>query len=132
MVEQFVLWVKCLVFGGVNLIVDVVENVSLELVMKEVICEVEGVIDEVCDEFGKVLVNKYFVFCCLMDVNVKYESLGDQIEMVVKEGCDDFVEVVIFWQMDLESQILVLEVVVSDVDVEEVELESYVEVLQVC
>lgn len=130
MAEQLVSRVKRLVSGGVNSIVDAVENASPELVMKEAIREVESAIDEVRDELGKVLANKHLASRRLMDANAKHESLGDQIEMAVKEGRDDLAEAAISRQMDLESQIPVLEAAVSDADAEEAELESYVEALQ--
>lgn len=100
MFEYLVLRVKRLVLGSINGIVDVVENVVFEIVMKEVIREIDCVIDEVCDELGIVVVNKYLVNMWLMDVNVKYEVLVEKIQLVVSEGWDDLVEVVIVCQFD--------------------------------
>ncbi len=130
MSEQLVSRVKRLVSGGVNSLVDAVENASPELVMKEAIREVDSAVDEVRDELGRVLANKHLASRRLMDASAKHDSLGEQIETAVKEGRDDLAEAAISRQMDLESQIPVLESAVSDADSEEEELESYIEALQ--
>lgn len=130
MSEQLVSRVKRLVSGGVNSLVDAVENASPEMVMKEAIREVESAIDEVRDELGRVLANKHLASRRLMDANTKHETLAEQIEMAVNEGRDDLAEAAISRQMDLESQIPVLESAVSDAGTEEAELESYIEALQ--
>jgi phage shock protein A len=130
MSEQLVSRVKRLVSGSVNSIVDAVENATPEMVMKEAIREVESATDAVRDELGKVLANKHLASRRLMDANSKHETLAGQIDLALKEGRDDLAEAAISKQMDLESQIPLLERAVSDADSEEAELESYIEALQ--
>jgi len=130
MSEQLFSRVKRLVSGGVNSLVDAVENVSPETVMKEAIREVESATDEVRDELGRVLANKHLASRRLMDANTRHETLSEQIEMAVKEGRDDLAEAAISRQMDIESQMPILETAVSDASSQEVELEGYIEALQ--
>lgn len=130
MSEHLVSRVKRLVSGGVNSIVDTVENATPELVMKEAIREVERATDEVRDELGRVLANKHLASRRLMEANARHEELTGQIELAVSEGRDELAEVAIAKQLDLESQIPVLETAVSDANSQEAELESYVEALQ--
>ena len=57
MAEGLVSRVKRLVSGSVNSLVDVVENASPEMVMKEAIREVDRAIDEVRDQLGLAIAN---------------------------------------------------------------------------
>lgn len=129
MSEQLLSRVKRLVSGGVNSIVDAVENASPETVMKEAIREVERATDEVRDEMGRVLASKHLASRRLMDANAKHEDLAGQIELALGEGRDDLAEAAIAKQMDLESQMPVLEGAISDANSEEQELESYIRAL---
>lgn len=130
MSEQLVSRVKRLVSGGVNSLVDAVENASPEVVMKEAIRELESATDQVRDELGRVLANKHLASRRLMDANGKHEELGGQIALAVSQSRDDLAEAAIARQLDLESQIPVLESAISDAAAEEVELESYILALQ--
>lgn len=130
MSEQLVSRVKRLISGGVNSIVDTLENATPEMVMKEAIREVERATDEVRDEMGRVLASKHLASRRLMDANARHEELTTQIDLAVKQGRDDLAEAAISKQMDLESQIPVLESAVSDAGSQEAELESYIEALQ--
>jgi phage shock protein A len=130
MSEQLVSRVKRLVSGGVNSIVDAVENATPEMVMNEAIREVDSAIDAVRDEMGRVVASKHLASRRLMDANTKHETLAGQIATALDEGRDDLAEAAISKQMDLESQIPVLESAVSDAASEEAELERYLEALQ--
>lgn len=129
MSEQLMSRVKRLVSGGVNSIVDAVENASPEMVMKEAIREVERATDEVRDELGRVLASKHLASRRLMDANSKHEDLSGQVELALAEKRDDLAEAAIAKQMDLESQIPVLESAISDANSEEAELEGYIRAL---
>jgi phage shock protein A len=130
MSEQLVSRVKRLVSGSVNSLVDAVENATPEMVMNEAIRELERATDQVRDELGRVLANKHHASRRLMDANSKHETLAGQMELAVSQGRDDLAEAAISRQMDLESQIPVLETAISDASAEEAELEGYIEALQ--
>lgn len=130
MSESLVSRVKRLVSGGVNSLVDAVENASPETVMKEAIREVDSAVDQVRDALGETLAAKHLASRRLMDASAKHEELGAQIGMAVKEGRDDLAEAAISRQMDLESQIPVLESAISDAAAKEAELEGYIAALQ--
>ncbi|MEM7170781.1 MAG: PspA/IM30 family protein [Pseudomonadota bacterium] len=119
-----------LVSGSVNSIVDAVENAAPETVMKEAIREVDGAIDQVRDEMGKVVANKHLANTRLMDASKKHEELSDKIQLAVAEGRDDLAEAAISRQLDLEAQIPLLESAIKDASSEEAELEGYISALQ--
>jgi len=128
--DMLVSRVKRLVSGGVNTLVDAVENVSPETVMKEAIREVESAIAQVRDELGKVVANRHLASTRLMDANAKHEELTGKIGLAVGEGRDDLAEAALGRQLDLEAQIPVLENAIKDASHEQEELEGYITALQ--
>lgn len=129
MSEGLVTRVTRLVSGGVNQLVDSIENASPETVMAEAIREVDRTIDQVRNELASVLANKHLANTRLGDTTTRHEELQGQVALAVKEGRDDLAEAAIARQLDLESQIPVLETAVSEASREEKELEGYVDAL---
>ncbi len=130
MTENIVARVARLVSGGVNDLVDAVENASPETVMKEAIREVDSAIDQVRDELGKLLANKHLANTRLMETSTKHEELGERIRLAVDEGREDLAEAAVSRQLDLEAQIPVLEAAIKDSAAEEVKLEGYIAALR--
>lgn len=128
--DMLVSRVKRLVSGGVNTLVDAVENVSPETVMKEAIREVESAIAQVRDELGRVVANRHLASTRLMDANSKHEDLTGKIRLAIGEGRDDLAEAALGRQLDLEAQIPVLENAIKDASHEQEELEGYITALQ--
>jgi len=130
MKENLVGRVGRLISGGFNALVDAVENASPELIMEEAIREVDGVIDEVRTELGRVVANKHLSNTRLVEENNKHEELAENIELAVKEGRDDLAEAAISKQLDIEMQVPVLEANIAECSSNEKELESYILALQ--
>lgn len=116
--------------GGINAIIDAVENATPEIVMEEAIREIDGAVDDVRAELGKVVANRHLANKRFMEENKKYEDLTDKISLAVKEGRDDLAEAAIAQQMDIEVQIPVLEKTISEAGDKEKELESYIDALK--
>ena len=119
-----------IISGSVNALIDSVENAAPEVVMQEAIREVDGAIDDVRTELGRVIAGKHLASQRLMDENRKHEELADKIELAVKAERDDLAEAAIAKQLDIEAQIPVLENTVTDAGNQEKELEGYVVALQ--
>lgn len=130
MSENLASRVKRLVSGSVNSLVDAVENASPDMVMAEAIREIDRATDEMREELGRVLAGKHLASRRLMDANGKHEALTEQIETAVQQGRDDLAEAAISRQMDIESQIPVLETAIGDANAEEAKLEGYIQALQ--
>lgn len=119
-----------LISGSFNALVDAVENAVPETVMEEAIREIDGAIDDVRTELGRVVANRHLASTRLMEENRKYETLSANIELAVKENRDDLAEAAIAQQLDIEAQIPVLEATISDCSGKEKELDSYIAALQ--
>lgn len=119
-----------IVSGSVNALIDAVENAVPETVMEEAIREVDGAIDEVRAEMGRVLARKHLANTRLMEENRKHEDLAEKIELAVAEDRDDLAEAAIAQQLDIEAQIPVLEQSIAQAGEEEAELEGFIQALQ--
>ena len=122
--------VKRLISGGVNSIVDAIENATPETVMNEAIRELESATDQVREELGRVIASRHLASRRLAEATSKIEELAEQIELAVKERRDDLATGAIARQLDLEAQIPVLESSLKDFSSEERELEGYIAALQ--
>lgn len=119
-----------IISGSMNALVDAVENAAPELVVEQAIREVDGAIDDVRVELGKVVAAKHLASQRLLDENNKHEALSEKIELAVAENRDDLAEAAIARQLDIEAQIPILENAVADAGSKEKELEGYVVALQ--
>ena len=116
--------------GGINAIIDAIENASPELVMEEAIREIDSAVDDVRTELGVVVANRHLANKRLMEENRKHEELTEKIGVAVNASRDDLAEAAISQQMDIEAQIPVLEKSIADAGDKEKELESYIEALR--
>jgi phage shock protein A len=119
-----------IISGSLNAIVDAVENAAPEAVMQESIREIDGAIDEVRIELGKVIAAKHLASNRLMSENQKHTDLAEKLELAVQQGRDDLAEAAISAQLDIEAQLPVLENTISDNNSKEKELEGYIAALK--
>lgn len=130
MKERLISRVGRIISGSVNSLVNAIENAAPETVLFEAIREIESAIDEVRNELGKVVAKKHLASTKLMEENKKHEDLSDKIELAVKENREDLAEAAISRQLDIETQIPILEATIADCTEQEKELENYVNALQ--
>jgi phage shock protein A len=118
-----------LLAGSVNALIDAVENAAPEVVMEQALREIDGAVDEVRAELGKVLAGKHLASKRLMEENRRHEELSAQIEVAVKQSREDLAEAAIARQFDIEAQLPVLEANIADAAERQKELEGYVAAL---
>ncbi|MBT8341496.1 MAG: PspA/IM30 family protein [Desulfatitalea sp.] len=129
MKERIIKRVGRIVSGSFNSIVDAIENAAPETVMAEAVREVDGAIDELRAELGKVVANKHLSNMRLMEANKKHEDLTEKIELALKAKREDLAETAVSQQLDIEAQIPVLEATIKDCSDQEKEMEGYVNAL---
>lgn len=121
--------VSRLISGSINAIIEKAENISPELIMKESINEMDSTIDEVKVLFGKETVNKKLTKTQLENEKNKYEKLNDQMFIALKENREDLVKAAISRQMDIETQVPILEERLSEINNNFKKLENYIDAL---
>ncbi len=119
-----------IISGSINAIVDAVEDAAPEVIMSEAIREIDGAIDDVRSELGKVIASKHLSTKKLAEKNASHEDLTAKIEIALAENRDDLAETAISNQLDIEAQIPVLEHTIADCGDREKELEGYLTALQ--
>jgi phage shock protein A len=122
--------VSRIISGSVNALVNAVENAAPETVMEQAIREIDGAIEEVRSELGRVLSTKHLANTRLMEESRKHEVLSEQIELAINEKRDELAEAAIAKQLDIEAQLPILENAIADNQNEEQELERYIVALQ--
>ncbi len=130
MKEKLINRVGRIISGSVHSLIDTIESAAPETVLSEAIREIESAIDEVRTELGKVVAKKHLAGSKLMEENKKHEDLSEKIELAIKENRDDLAEAAISRQLDIETQIPILEATIDDCNDQEKELENYVNALQ--
>lgn len=118
-----------LISGSVHALIDAVENAAPEAVMEQALREIDGAVDEVRAELGKVLAAKHLANKRLAEENRKHEELGARIELALKEQREDLAEAAVARQFDIEAQLPVLEGSIADGLTRQKELEAYVAAL---
>jgi phage shock protein A len=121
--------VSRLISGSINAIVDKAESLSPELVMKETIREVDSTIDEVKVLLGKETIELRKTKAQLENEKAKYEKLAEQIEIAISQERDDLAKSAISRQMDIETQIPILEETVTLIEKNITKLENYIDAL---
>ena len=130
MAEGLTTRVGRIISGSINAIVDAVENAAPEVVMEQAIREIDGAVDEVRSELGKVIASKHLANKRLAEKNTRHEDLSEKIEVAIAQKRDDLAEAAIANQLDIEAQIPVLEHTITECSEREKELEGYITALQ--
>ncbi len=130
MSESMAARVGRIISGGLNALIDSVENAAPESVMEQAIREIDAAVDEVRAELGKVIANKHLANQRLETEREKHHQLEGQIAVALGEGRDDLAEAGIARQLDIEAQLPVLEKSIAELSEREKELEGYIEALK--
>lgn len=119
-----------IISGGLNAILDAVEDAAPDAVMEQSIREIDDAIEEVRSELGRVIAAKHLANKKLSDKNSEHEDLAEKIEIALSEGREDLAESAVSHQLDIEAQIPILEQSIAEAAEKERELEGYVAALQ--
>ncbi len=130
MSESLATRVGRIISGGLNAIVDAMENAAPDMVMEQVLREIDGAVEDVRAELGRVAAGKHLATTRLKEENRRHEVLSEQIDSAVGGDRDDLAEAGIAEQLDIEAQIPVLECAIAEAADKEKELEGYIQALQ--
>lgn len=119
-----------IVSGSLHALVNAVEGAAPDAVMQQAIREIDGAIDEVRAELGRVAANKHLATQRLSEERRRHQDLEERIGVAVKSGRDDLAEVAIASQLDIEAQIPVLEDTIARLAGQERKLEGYATALK--
>jgi len=119
-----------LISASITALFDEKDDSSPDAVMAKAIAEVDAVIDEVRLELGRVVASRHLANKRLMNEQRKHEALAVEIDLLIGQGRDDLAEAAIARQIDIETQIPLLNVAITNASNQLEDLEAYVAALQ--
>lgn len=129
MAENMIDRVKRLIGGGANAFVTSLENSAPTVVMQEAVNEVDRAYEEIKVDLGRLVAKGHLVRKELGAKNNRHEELSSQIAVALDEGKENLAEAGIAKQIDIEIQIPILEVTISEIDAEQQTLKGYMNAL---
>ena len=115
-----------IISGTANSIVSKIEGLAPEAILEQAIREVDGAIDEVRVELGRVIAQKHHVTKAMSRLNDEHGKLDGQVETALGQERKDLAEAAISRQVDIEDQLPALENQIADIAIQEKELNQAV------
>jgi phage shock protein A len=119
-----------LIAGGFHSLVDAVENAAPESVMAQAVREIDTAIADVRADLGTVEAQRHLTAKRLTEESARHESLGEQASFAVEQGREDLAQAALGRQIDIESQLPILESRLAALAEDRARLEGYVIALQ--
>ncbi len=101
--------IRRIITGTASSIVTKIEGIAPEVVLQQAIAEVDGALDEVKAELGRITAQKYHVSKAMTKLNEEHSRIDEQTAEAHKQGRSDLVEAAISRQLDIEDQLPALE-----------------------
>lgn len=114
--------IRRIITGTASSIVSKIEGLAPEVVLEQAIAEVDGALDEVKAELGRVTAQKYHVSKAMTKLNEEHSRIEEQTTEAHKQGRKDLVEAAISRQLDIEDQLPALESQLGELGRQEEEL----------
>lgn len=114
--------IRRIITGTANSIVTKIEGLAPEAVLEAAIHEVDGAIDEVRAELGRITAQKHHVTKAISKLNEEHDRLGEHIGAAQGESRHDLLEAALSRQIDIEDQLPTLENQLSSLGAQETEL----------
>lgn len=118
-----------IIVGNAHALLNRIEDLSPEARMEQAIRQVDEVIEEVRTELGKTAANRHLAQKQHAELNRRHLELSTQAEEAVALQRDDLARAALSRQLDIETQIPVVEAALTELTVVEREQKGYVDAL---
>ena len=118
-----------IVMGSVHALLDKVENVAPASVFMQSVREIEQVADEVRAELGLVAANHYLAQQQRSSLDKEYNKLTSALSVALGDNRDDLAKSAIARQMDIETQLPILDASLATLVQQTQELSGFVDAL---
>lgn len=115
--------------GGVHALLDRLEDRAPEAMMEQALRELDGVVDEVRHELGVHAANRHLAQQRHAELNKQHEALRDQIELALGQQREELARAAVGRQLDIETQLPLLEASLAELARQEGEHRGYVDAL---
>lgn len=114
--------IRRIITGTANSIVSKIEGLAPEVVLEQAINEVDGALDEVRVELGRVTAQRHHVSKAMGKLNAEHSELDESMTVAQAQGRRDLMEAAISRHLDIEDQLAALEAQLGDLGREELDL----------
>ncbi|MCX2860520.1 PspA/IM30 family protein [Paucibacter sp. PLA-PC-4] len=115
--------------GGVHALLDRIEDRAPEAMMEQALRELDGVVDEVRHELGVHAANRHLAQQRHAELNKQHEALKGQIELALGQQREELARAAVGRQLDIETQLPLLEASLAELARQEGEHRGYVDAL---
>jgi len=115
--------------ASASALVSRLENQAPVALMEQAIREVESIIGEVRRELGKISANRHLAQQQHAHLSTQHSALTEQARQALAENREDLASAAVARQLDIETQLPVLETSLADLARKEEELSGYVAAL---
>lgn len=116
--------------GGINALIDAIEDASPIVVLREAANEVDNAIDDIQSEITTTRAKRHVVSARILEINKSLNELEEKTQTALAEKRDDLAQAAIGRQLDIEAQIPILEHSIVKTKDQETELGAYLSALQ--
>lgn len=113
--------------GGVHALLDRIEDRAPDAMMEQALRELDQVVDEVRRELGLVTANRHLAQQRHAELNKQHDSLRGQIELALGQDREDLARTAVARQLDIETQLPLLESSLAELARQEGEHRGYVD-----
>lgn len=122
--------VSRVIAGGAHALLNRIEEAAPIAILEQSVREVEAIAEEVRSAWGKTIANKHLAQQQHVALNKEHERLDEAISQAIGQNREDLARAAIARQIDIESQLPILEASMADMATEERELSGFVDALQ--
>lgn len=115
--------------GGVHALLDRIEDRAPEAMMEQALRELDCVVDEVRHELGVHAANRHLAQQRHAELNKQHEALRGQIELALSQQREELARAAVGRQLDIETQLPLLEASLAELARQEGEYRGYVDAL---
>jgi len=115
--------------SGVHALLDKLEDLAPEAQMEQALRELDAIVDEVRHELGLMSANRHLTQQRHAELNRQHETLQEQIQMAMSQGREELARAAVSRQLDIETQLPLLETGLAELARQELEHKGYVDAL---
>lgn len=115
--------------SGVHALLDKLEDLAPEAQMEQSLRELDGIVDELRHELGRLSANRHLTQQRHAELNRQHEALQAQIQLAMEQGREELARAAVSRQLDIETQLPLLETSLAELARQELEHKSYVDAL---
>lgn len=115
--------------SGVHALLDKLEDLAPEAQMEQSLRELDAIVDELRHELGRLSANRHLTQQRHAELNRQHETLQAQIQLAMEQGREELARAAVSRQLDIETQLPLLETGLAELARQELEHKAYVDAL---